>query len=289
MAGLGRGVRVLAGLCRSLLFPLASNTAGRSPCCIYRCRFRGTHPRASRPCRRTDGVWPYVVLQPRVRSHLWLRSLDSPRLQLLPGTENARGPFWSPDGKSIGFFADGKLKTIPAAGGPPQVLCDGTGNFGGGTWNRDGVILFSTSGIGDPLQRVNASGGACTVVTKPEGGSSHAHPEFLPDGKHFVYVVTAGDDAKRGLYVASLDNAAPRRLLADQSSALFAPSTTGKKYGYLLFLRGNALMAQPFSAETLQLAGDVFPVAAEASFSFNAPQIAASASASGILVYDANS
>jgi Tol biopolymer transport system component len=225
-------------------------------------------------------------------SHLWLRSLDSPQLQLLPGTENARAPFWSPDGESIGFFADAKLKTIPVSGGPPQVLCDGAGDYGGGTWNRAGVILFSTFNVGDPLQRVNASGGACTAATKPEGGHSHAIPEFLPDGKHFVYVVRGGDEATRGLYVASLDtaldNSASRRLISDESGAVFAPSTTGKKYGYLLFLRASELMAQPFSAETLQLAGDVFKVAAEASNSLNPALIAASASAGGILVYESN-
>jgi eukaryotic-like serine/threonine-protein kinase len=220
------------------------------------------------------------------KGQLWLRSLDSPQLQLLPGTEGARGPFWSPDSKSIGFFADGKLKTMPATGGPAQALCDGTGIAADGTWNRDGVILFSTSDVGAPLRRVNGAGGACSVVTKPEGDSSHVSPEFLPDSKHFVYVVRGGAEAKRGLYLAALDNLAPRRLIADESSAVFAPSTTGKKYGYLLFLRGRELMAQPFRAETLQVAGDVFPVAAEGSFSLNAPQIAASASASGILVYE---
>jgi serine/threonine protein kinase len=235
-----------------------------------------------------DGRRLVIGLINEGKSQLWLRSLDSPQLQSLPGTENARGPFWSPDGKSIGFFADGKLKTMPATGGPPQVLCDGTGVRGGGTWNRDGVILFSTSGVGDPLQRVNAVGGACAAATKPEGDSSHAFPVFLPDGKHFVYVVPDGDVAKRGLFVAALDNPAPRRLLADFSSAIFVPSTTGKKYGYLLFLRGSRLMAQPLSAETLQLAGDVFPVAEEASFSLNNNQIAASASARGILVYESN-
>jgi len=189
------------------------------------------------------------------RGQLWLRSLDSPQAQLLPGTENARSAFWSPDGKSIGFFAEGKLKTIPATGGPPQVLRDGAGTAAGGTWNRDGVILFSTSGRGDSIRRVNASGGACTVVTRPDGDSRHAFPEFLPDGKHFVYVVAGGDEARQGLYVAALDRPAPRRLLADRSSAIFVPSTTGKKYGYLLFMRGSELVAQPFSSETFKLCG----------------------------------
>jgi len=232
-----------------------------------------------------DGRSLAVVIINDGKGQIWLRSLDSPQLQLLPGTENVRGVFWSPDSKSIGFFADGKLKTVPASGGPSQVLCDGTGSSSGGTWNSEGVILFSSDGIGAPLKRVNAIGGACTAVTKPEGESNHGYPEFLPDGEHFVYTVHGGDEAKRGLYVATLDNPSPRRLLADESSAIFAPSTAGKKYGYLLFRRGKGLMAQPFNAETLQLAGDVFPVVPEVSLSINL-QIAASASASGILVYE---
>ena len=235
-----------------------------------------------------DGLRLAISFTAEGKTGLWLRTLDSLQLQFLPGTENARSPFWSPDSKFIGFFADAKLKTIPAAGGPPRVLCEDTGSAVGGTWNRDGVILYSGSGVGRPLQRVNASGGGCTVITKPERGSRHSDPTFLPDGKHFVYVVGDGDEAGRGLYVDSLDHPAPRRLFADVSSAVFVPSTTGKKYGYLLFLRGNVLMAQPFSTETLQLAGEAIPVATEASFSFDPPQIAVSASSSGILVYEAN-
>jgi len=239
-----------------------------------------------------DGRRLVILFAKEGKRQLWIRSLDSTQLQLLPGTENALGAFWSPDGKSIGFFADGKLKAIPAIGGPPLVLCDGTGDAAAGTWNRDGVILFSTTGIGEPLQRVNASGGACTAVTKPEGDSWHLYPEFLPDGKHFVYLVRGGDEAKRGLYVASIDtahdNAAAHRLLADNSSAVFAASTSGKKYGYLLFLRGNVLMAQPFNAETLQLSGDVFPAATEASANRNG-QVSASASNTGILTYTTRS
>ena len=186
-----------------------------------------------------DGRRLVIMLFDGEMDKLWIRSLDSPQLQLLPGTEYARAPFWSPDSKSIGFFADGELKTVPATGGPPQVLCGGTGIAADGTWNRDGVILFSTSGVNDPLQRVNATGGACTLLTHPEAGTTHIAPEFLPDGKHFVYVVNGDNEAARGLYLASLDNPAPRRLLTDDSSAVFAPSTTGKDYGYLLFLRGK--------------------------------------------------
>jgi serine/threonine protein kinase len=234
-----------------------------------------------------DGQRMVIALSNEGKSQLWHRSLNSPQLEHLPGTDGARGPFWSPDSKSIGFFADGKLKTMPATGGPPQALCDGTGLVGTGTWNRDGVILFSTSEAGSPLRRVNAAGGACTVVTKPEDDSRHDFPHFLPDGKHFVYLVSRGEEAKRGLSVAALDNPTARRLLADNSSAIYAPSTTGKKYGYLLFLRGTVLMAQPFNAQTLQLAGDVFPITADASLDSNG-QVAASASAGGILVYEAN-
>ena len=113
-------------------------------------------------------------------------------------------------------------------------------------------------------------------------------PEFLPDGKHFVFVVRGGDESKRGLSVASLDDPTPRRILGDESSAIFAPSTQGKKHGYLLFLRGNDLMAQPFRAETLQLAGDPIRVAMNASFSLIGSQVAASVSASGILAYRSN-
>ena len=234
-----------------------------------------------------DGRRLVIWLVAESKSNLWLRSLDSPQLQLLPGTDNARGPFWSPDSKFIGFFADGKLKTMPATGGPPQTLCDGTGPASNGTWNQVGVILFNGSTIDAPLRRVSAAGGECIAVMTPDAGSKLDSPEFLPDGKHFVYVVRQGDESKRGLYVAALDRPVAHRLLADESSAIFVPSTTGKRYGYLLFLRGSDLMAQPFNAETLQLAGDVFPVAAEASVNFNS-QTAASVSASGILVYETN-
>ena len=233
-----------------------------------------------------DGQRLLLRLNGTVMRSLVVRSLDSSELQSLSGGDGSRGPFWSADGRSIAFFDqdDGTLKTMPSAGGPTQTLCAGTGLGAGGTWNREGVILFA-GGDSVAIRRVNAAGGACTAVTTPEGDSQHRYPAFLPDGTHFVYTVSGEDEAARGVYVAALDNPVPRRLLADVSSAIFAPSTTGKTYGYLLFLRTNALMAQPFNAETLELAGDVFPVGVELGPDVNG-QVAASASAGGILVYD---
>jgi serine/threonine protein kinase/Tol biopolymer transport system component len=214
---------------------------------------------------------------------LWIRSLDSPQLHPLPGTEKARGVFWAPDGKSIGFFANGKLKTMPANGGPTQILFEGASG-GKGTWSSAGVILFSTGAAGDPLRRVDASGGAASAATKPAGAGTYRSPAFLPNGRHFVFQIAGGDEAKRGIYLASLDDSTPRRLLADASPAVFIPSATGKRYGYLLFLRGTALMAQPFEPATLELAGDAFPVGAEASIDLNGG-LDVSASANGVLAY----
>ena len=219
-------------------------------------------------------------------SGLSVRSLDAPQVQLLSGTAGARAPFWSPDARSIGFFADGKLKIIPATGGPSQALCDGTGLGSGGTWNHDGVILFGSQP--GPVRRVSAAGGACTEVTKPEGTAGHAFPVFLPDGQHFVYVVGGGEEAKRGLYLSALGDATSRRLLADQSSAIFAPPSSSAGPGHLVFLRESTLMAQPFDARTLQLAGDVFPVAPDASRSSSLLQVAAGVSDDGLLVYLTN-
>jgi eukaryotic-like serine/threonine-protein kinase len=216
---------------------------------------------------------------------LVLRSLDSSQIQPLPSTEDARSPFWSPDSRSIGFYADGKLKTVSANGGPAQVLCDASLSGSGGAWSSDGVILFV--GNSGPLQRVNASGGACTPVMKGGADENDDSPAFLPDGKHFLYRAKGGDESTRGIYVASLDNPAGQRLLSDLSSVVFAPSTHGSRQGYLLFLRGTTLTAQPFDTGTLQLAGDAFPVAEQVATDFNG-QVAASASANGVLVYLSN-
>jgi hypothetical protein len=168
-----------------------------------------------------DGQRLVVLLVGEGKSQLWLRSLDSPQFQPLSGTDGARTPFWSADSRSVGFFADGKLKTVPAAGGPAQTLCGETGLGYGGAWNRDGVILFGSET--GPLRRVNAAGGNCTPVTKADSGERPTVPEFLPDGKHFLYTRAVSDESLRGGYVAALDNPSESKLLSDYSGAIFAP------------------------------------------------------------------
>jgi Tol biopolymer transport system component len=205
-----------------------------------------------------DGKWLAIVAAGNGKQQLWLRSLDSLQAQPMPTTEDALFPFWSPDSRYIGFFAQGKLKKIAASGGPSQSLCD-AGFGGGGTWNGDDVILFSTApGASGSLKRVSAAGGAPADVMKAK---AVAFPLFLPGGRRFLYTVNSPSAEARGIYASSLEGSENRRILADVSSALFAPSARGSRSGYLLFGRENTLMAQPFDATSAQLSGSVVPVA----------------------------
>ena len=217
---------------------------------------------------------------------LWLRALDSLQAEGLPGTEGATYPFWSPDSQFIGFFAQGKLKKIAASGGPPQIVCDAP-NGVGGTWNRDGVILFTptfTSG----LFRVPAAGGLpVQVTTKSISAVSHRYPEFLPDGRHLVYTVLYSGTEESGIYVGSLDGKPPVRLLPDVSNAVYAPPGTAGRSGHLLFRRGDTLMAQPFDLARLRMSGDLFPVAERVGISAYVGLGAFSLSENGTLAYGA--
>jgi len=235
-----------------------------------------------------DGRRFVVVLAKDQKSKLYLRSLDSTEFQALDGTEGARSPFWSPDGRFIGFFADGKLKTIAASGGPATVLCSETGLGAGGAWNRDGVIVLSVENA--ILRRVSAAGGECGPVKLGADNFRGAAPEFLPDGNHFLF---AGGDtsdlASLGLYVASLDGMKPRRILKDPSSGAYVPSRSSKgPGGYILFLRQNVLMAETFDIGKLEAVGDPFVVAQQVSVSPTPPQMDASIGADGTLVYLSN-
>jgi eukaryotic-like serine/threonine-protein kinase len=186
------------------------------------------------------------------RTLLWVRSLDTLNAQPLAGTEGAARPFWSPDSRLLGFFAGGKLKKIDVSGGPPLTLCDAPDDRGG-AWSQDGVIVFAPR-PDSTLQKVSDSGGTPIAATVLAPGEAHRGPVFLPDGRHFLY--RAKMDRGTGLiYIASLDSA-DRKLLLNVDSGTYVYSE-----GHLLFLRGTTLMAQPFDARHLVLAGDAFPIA----------------------------
>jgi len=213
------------------------------------------------------------------KSQLWLRSLDSDTAQPIAGTDDATlaVPFWSPDSESIAFTAaDGLLKRIDIASGLLRTL---TAAAFGGTWNKDGVVLFARTDTG-PLRRIPASGGDIVEVTRvqPPQITGHWNPHFLPDGNHFVFWGW-GTPENKGVYVGSLDSTDTRRLFDSDAQPVFAAPN------YVLFPRQKALMAQRLDLKTLQPAGEPTVVAARV---FTQPfQVAASASASGTIAYRA--
>ena len=189
---------------------------------------------------------------------IWIRSIDSLQAQPLPGTDGASFPFWSPDGKWIGFFAGGKLKKIAAAGGPPLTLADAALPRGG-SWNRDGIIIFAPS-INQPIFRVPDSGGTPVPVTSldgPHNVTTHRWPQFLPDGRHFIYLsgtpFLPRESPANAIEIASLDSKQARVLIHAHSSAQYAS-------GHLLFVRQNTLMAQAFDPKRLEVSGDAVPI-----------------------------
>jgi eukaryotic-like serine/threonine-protein kinase len=225
----------------------------------------------------------YVALGPDGRSLLWVRPLDSLLAQPLDGTDGASMPFWSPDSQFIGFFAGGKLKKIEASGGPPLTLADAPGGRGG-TWNRDGTILF-TPFFGTPVYRVSDAGGLATPVTtlnREKDESTNRWPYFLPDGRHFLYLagnpLTPVGNPTNSIVVGSLDSKETNFLFHNHSNAIYAS-------GYLLFLRQNTLMAQAFDPKRLELKGDPMPIAEDVEDVATRVQASISASDNGTLAY----
>lgn len=214
---------------------------------------------------------------------LWLRAMDALQWQPIPLTEDAFYPFWSPDSRFIGFFAGGKLKKIPAAGGPAQSLCD-VPSSRGGSWNRDNVIVFSPANSGISIQRVPAAGGVPVDVTRTKG--NQRFPAFLPDGRHFLYLKRDAAAADNGIYVSSLDGSENRRVLPDVSGLAFAPGRHGERAGHILFVRENTLMAAPFDPVAAQIAGDVFSVADGVSLNSPSSYLPVTVSANGVLIYE---
>jgi eukaryotic-like serine/threonine-protein kinase len=185
---------------------------------------------------------------------IWIHQIGSRSATILPGTEGAAYPFWSPDGRSLGFFAQGKLKTVDVASGrSPRVLADAP--FGrGGTWNRDGIILFAAN-VWTGLSRVSASGGTPVQITTPDAAQfqvTHRWPVFLPDGRHYLYLACnfSGRLDKNMIMLGLLDSDEKHILVNASSIALYAEP------GYLIYWRDNGLVAQHFDLRTNSLSGE---------------------------------
>jgi len=197
----------------------------------------------------------FIAVTAGGQQQLWIRPLDSAIASPLQGTDGAARPFWSPDSRSIGFFANGKLWRFDLPGGPPQAITDAP-YLGGmsATWGRDGVIVFSHVG---GLHRVSAAGGPATIVTRAPDDQSQGDPSspaFLPDGRHFLYVLEKPRGEETQICVASLDSTETTCVLTVHSQAAYAPP------GYLLFVRDAVLRAQRFDANRLEVSGEAFRV-----------------------------
>ncbi len=214
---------------------------------------------------------------------LWIRSLVDGRTQALAGTAGARFPFWSPDSRSIGFFAGGKLKIMESSGGSPTTLCDAI-DARGGAWSQDGVILFTPlpqTGI----YRIAASGGTPVQITRIDESlhTTHRWPAFLPDGKHFLYLATNHSNPRSeqsAVYIASVDGKENRILVRSYAGAIYAS-------GYLLYLRDSTLMVQPLDLSKLSFTGEPIRVADKVLFDSGVWRGVFSASENGVLAYQA--
>jgi Tol biopolymer transport system component len=222
-----------------------------------------------------DGRYLAIAAEVGGKRQLWLRPLDALRAQSVPDTDDATFPFWSPDNREIGFFAQGELKRVAVAGGPAISMCDAIDGRNG-SWSRENVILFSrgTPTAEASIQRVSASGGVPIDVIR--GGGLARNPVFLPDGRRFLYNFDAPQ--QRGIYLAELDGPERRRILAEDSSFVLTP-------GLILFVRANRLMAQPFAGRSGRVTGEAVPVVDGVSLSNVTNYASVTASTSGVLIY----
>lgn len=234
---------------------------------------------ASLPAISPDGRHVVFAGAADLRTQLWIRDLDSLEARPLPDTDGADYPFWSPDSRFVAFGTGSKLKKVGIGGGPALTLCDST-PIRGGTWSKDDVVLFAGSSGG--LYRVPAAGGKPAPVTTPDPAreeTSDRFPWFLPDGRHFLFTAVGQDLEKVSVYVGDLDSNERRPILTGATGAVYAPP------GYLLFMREQTLLAQPFDPRTLGTTGEAVPVAERVNFQHGRSQGDFSASQNGALVY----
>jgi Tol biopolymer transport system component len=186
------------------------------------------------------------------RKGILIRDLETGQVTQLSGTEGAIYPFWSPDGRMIGFFSNGKLRTVPAAGGPVQIICDAPDGRGG-TWSSTGVIVF-TPNIEEPLSKVAEGGGTPVQITSLGGkGFTHRNPMFLPDGKHFLFLSRKVSGTIGEIDAGSIDGGEPKLVIEKASNPGYAQ-------GFLLYMRDGNLVAQHFDTGSRTVSGNPVPV-----------------------------
>lgn len=214
------------------------------------------------------------------RQQLWLRSLDDPEFRPLRGTAGGFDPFWSPDGRQLGFFADGKLRRFDLSTSAVATICT-TNDGRGASWGRDGTILMTLSSLG-PIYRVPATGGTPEPATKLDASrreTAHWRPSFLPDGRRFLFIALSENSDNNGVYLGSLDSPAVHRVLDLPTAAVYAEP------GYLLYVNETDLYAQPFDVGKGVTVGPGFLVARGVDYGGEFATSGFSASRNGTLVY----
>ncbi len=219
---------------------------------------------------------------------LWIYELGSQGARSLADTEGASYPFWSADGQSLAFFADAKLKKLEVSGGQVQTICDAPSGRGG-TWNKDGTIVFTpNAGTGGGLNRVSASGGTPTQISNPDrsrGEDTHRWPMFLPDGSHFIYLATnfTGRKGVNAIFVGSLDSKEKRFVVEASANAAYAAP------GYLLFYRDKTVLAQRFDLDRFALIGEPITILSDVQFLPQVRRAVFAVSDKGLLVAQGSS
>ena len=252
-------------------------------------RFHVETPESSSQTRRGRGFQlspdgRFLVISSA--GELWVRPLDSVSFRRIEGSDGATYPFWSPDSAWIGFFADGQLKKVARDGGTVQRICDAPDGRGA-AWGPDHVVVFSAAQGRAGLLRVNDQGGQPTAVTHVPAAESnryHRYPQFLPDGRSFLFQFLTPSAEAAGIYVGTTDGGAPVHVLSGADQAMYAPAPGGST-GFLLYRRQNALLAQPFDPVARRTIGDAMPVADAVGSGPNTGSGAFSVSPAGLLAF----
>jgi len=252
-------------------------------------RFEIERPESSSPTNRgrffelsPDGRFLAIV----EAGEIWVRPLDSVSARRIEGIEDATYPFWSPDSVWIGFFAESELRRVARDGGRVQKICAAPGGRGA-AWSPEGVILFSDRFGGQGLSRVSAQGGQPTAVTHvPAGAASDAdrYPQFLPDGRSFIFLHLTPSPELAGIYLAKLDGGPPERVLEGSDQAIYARAN-GTGSGYLVYRHERTLLAQPFDLGNRSKFGEAAPVAEGIDSGANTGAGAFTLSVNGLLAF----